>query len=238
MRFEPQLQLFLLPFAGGSAAHYRELIACLDPRVEAFPVEYAGRGTRSRESFIVDYDAFLKDVSSTVLRKRDSDLPYAILGYSMGGNIVYHLIVKKLLNVDPLHLFLCARDCVAQPSPSLQHYRLSDADFLEEIRKLGGFDERLLQNDRFLQIYMKPIREDYRVLGQFRYSETDRKLPCDTTVLYSEQDTPFSTVKGWNRLVDGKVDYYALGGNHFFIKQSYSEMADIINAKLQCFLER
>lgn len=237
MKSKQQLQLFLLPFAGGSATHYRDLVAYLDPRIEAIPVEYAGRGTRSRESFIVDYDVFLGDVSSNILRQRNSELPYAVLGYSMGSNIVYHLIAKRFLDTDPIYLFLCARDCVDQPSPSLQHYRLDDVDFLEEIRKLGGLDDRLLKDERFLKIYMKPIREDYRVLGQFRYSDMDRSLPCDTAVLYCEKDTPFSTIKGWDGLVDGEVNYYALGDNHFFIRQNYREMADIINAQLQCFLE-
>ena len=44
-----KIQLFLLPYAGGSSFSFMKLVHFLNPQIEAIPIEYAGRGRRKEE---------------------------------------------------------------------------------------------------------------------------------------------------------------------------------------------
>ena len=224
------IQLFILPFAGGSAAAFDKLIRCMDKRVETIALEYAGHGNRKQESFYQDYQSMLADVEEQICRYW-THLPYSILGYSMGGNLAFDLISGNKMGEKPVHAFICARDAVYQRGLSYSYHLLSDADFSEKMISLGGIDKRIAANSKFLSIYMKPIREDYRLLSQFQYQEGS-VIPCDTTIIYSKQDMPYERVKGWSKLSKGMVDFYEMGNNHFFIFEDYRKIADIINEKL------
>ena len=95
---------------------------------------------------------------------------------------------------------------------------------------MGGIDERLQKNQRFLDIFLRVIRADYRILGQFQYK--GQVLPCDIAVMYSDADTPNALVTGWEHLTTGSTSFYEMGGPHFFILQHYREMAKVINQTL------
>lgn len=41
-----QIQLFLVPFAGGNLYSFKNLDKHLDSRIDVVPIEYAGRGRR------------------------------------------------------------------------------------------------------------------------------------------------------------------------------------------------
>ncbi len=224
------IQLFILPFAGGNASAFDKLIPCIDKRIETMVLEYAGHGNRKRESFYQDYQSMLADVEKQISGNQ-VHLPYSILGYSMGGNLAFDLISRNTMEKKPVHVFICARDAVYQKGLSYSYHLLSDEDFSKKMISLGGIDKRIAANPKFLSIYMKPIREDYRLLSQFQYKEGSM-IPCDTTVIYSKQDMPYERVKGWSRLSKGMVDFYEIGDNHFFIFEDYKKIADIINKKL------
>lgn len=224
-----QIQLFLVPFAGGNLYSFKNLDKHLDSRIDVVPIEYAGRGARMNEPFILDYSAFLEDVSLCIKKKRSKTIPFCIFGYSLGSAIVYDLLEKQMLSEQPRHVFICAREALNHESKSQRYNLLSEDEFLQKVIDLGGMNQQILGNRRFLDIYMKPLRADYRIWGQYRYSVNNRLLTEDITMFYSEKDTPFKSVEGWQDLTSGKVVFYEFGDNHFFINNYYKEMAEIIN---------
>ncbi|GFI07877.1 thioesterase PikA5 [Lachnospiraceae bacterium] len=226
-----KMQLFLLPFAGGNAKSFHRLTELLDDSIEVIGVEYAGRQSRRKEAYITEYGDFLKDASDYVNARRSS-LPFSVLGYSLGSVLAFDLITEKMLYGKPEHCFICARGDLKNESISQKYHELSDEEFIQKMTALGGFDRRILDNRRFLDIYMEPVRMDYKVWSQYRYIESGCRIPCDTTVMYSPKD-PLSAGAGeWRKLVSGSIDFYELGKNHFFLNQHYKEMADIINSHL------
>lgn len=232
-----KIQLFLVPFAGGNLYSFKNLNQHIDSRIDVVPIEYAGRGTRMNEEFILDYGAFLEDVSLCIKKKRNKAIPFYILGYSLGSAIVYDLLEKEMLSEHPKHVFICAREALNHESKSQRYNQLSEDEFLEKIIDLGGVNQQILGNRRFLDIYMKPLRADYKIWGQYRYSANNKLLTEDITMFYSEKDTPFKSVEGWQNLTSGKVVFYEFGDNHFFINSYYKEMAEIINQILVSQLE-
>lgn len=227
---DKQIQLFIIPFAGESAGAFKRLVGELDGSIEAIPIEYAGHGSRIHEAAIEGYSDFLRDAAAQVAKQRNTAIPCAVLGYSMGSNIAFDLITQGLIDGEVTHFFPCARAAVDDPGPSLEYYQLPDDVFTEKILELGGIDERLQKNRRFLDIFLRVIRADYRILGQFQYK--GQLLPCDISVMYSEGDTSSALVAGWEHLTAGSASFHEMGGPHFFILQHYREMAEVINHTL------
>ena len=227
---EQRIQLFLLPFAGGSAASFHKLTACLDERIEPISIDYAGRNTRRREPYIADYGTFLQDVDAQIRARRNPALPMALFGYSLGSALVYDLV--RTGAYDPRLLVLCARQFLAYPCGTQAYAALPKEAFIEKLRRMGGLDERLLANPRFLDIFTEPLRKDYDIWAQFRYHPLSAPLKRDLLVFYSEKDTPWDSVKDWATITTGQTDFYEFGENHFFINQHFEEMASILNGKL------
>jgi len=152
-----RIQLFLLPFAGGSSVSFNKLFPLLDTRIEPITIEYAGRATRRKEPFIMNYYDFISDVAEHINEYR-SNLPYSVLGYSLGSAVVYDLLSRRMIKGFPTHAFICARGSLLNNLSSQSFVGLPDNDFIFMMSKLGGIDERILKNKRFLDIYLRPIR--------------------------------------------------------------------------------
>ncbi len=225
------IQLLILPFAGGNSASFNDVSHCLRTNIIPVTVEYSGRLSRSKDRYITKYDEFLDDVVSYVRERRDGK-PWALLGYSLGSVLAFDIAGGELIDDMLEHVFICARGDLKNRYISQRYAGLNDEDFARKIVGLGGFDERLMANKRFLDIYMKPVRSDYQVWGDYNFVDDGRKISCDTTVIYCEKDPLCSNVRAWDDFCAGKTDYYEMGENHFFVREHYAEMADIINSKI------
>lgn len=51
-------------------------------------------------------------------------------------------------------------------------------------------------------------------------------------LLNNENDTPYESVIGWQRLIAGNIEYEQFEGNHFFAFEQYERTAEIINKSL------
>ena len=230
------MQLFLLPFAGGSVGSFKNVVELLDERIEVITVEYPGRGTRSGEAFIENFELLKDDVVDYIQNRRNENLPFAVLGYSMGSILAYEIVADKRIKGELKHVFLCAENSPMDKRDSHLNKNASDEEVVSRLVELGGINERLLHNKRFFDIYMRPSIVDFKMFKQHECAARDTKLACSTTVIYSEMDTPYDTVKRWVELVDEKTDFYEIGDNHFFINQHYAKIAEIINNQLARYL--
>lgn len=228
---ETVVQLFLLPFAGGNSASFNEMVNYLDPRIEPLTIEYSGRLSRNKDGYITNYKDFLIDVAGQIREHRDGK-PWALLGYSLGSVLAFDIASTGFSDEKLQHVFICARGDLKNRYISQMYAGLNDDEFAEKIAELGGFDERLLANKRFLRIFIKPVRNDYIVWGDYSFTDEDRRIPCDATMIYSEKDPLCADVRAWDALCAGSTDYFVMGENHFFIRDHYADMAEIINRKL------
>ena len=224
------IQLFILPYAGGSIASFKRLTDLINESIEVITVEYPGRGTRAKEPLVNSIQDLLNDAIEYCRDRKRPGIPYAIMGYSMGSVLAYEMVARDIFPELPLHMFIAAEVSPKDRALELRKVENPTEDrIIERAKKLGGFDERLLANKRFFDIYMKPMMLDYRLFFQYRFSGTPEKIKTDTTVFYCEKDTKWADVCKWEELIDGSFDYHEMGENHFFINQHYKEMACVIN---------
>lgn len=239
-----EIQLFILPYAGGSIAAFKKLTDLIDLRVEVVTVEYAGRGTRAKEPLAESIWNLLDDAIVYCRERRKQDIPYAVMGYSMGSVLAYEILKREALFGDLRHLFISAE--VSPKDRSLELRKIknpTDERILDRARQLGGLNDRILQNKRFADIYIKPMLSDYKLFFEYAFGEDKDKagqdelkidkIRTDTTFFYCEKDTALADVQRWEELIDGKFDYHEMGENHFFINQHYKEMAQVINYHLK-----
>ena len=222
------IQLFLLPYAGGSSLSFMKLNRFLSPHIEAIAIDYAGRGTRKNEPIIENYSVFCNDVINMIKTKRDDNLPFAIFGYSLGSVIAFDIISNNFFN-NLRYCFFCAEGGLCHKNISREYVLLDDTDFKKEILELGGIDKRLLKNERELFSQLKLIKADFKILEQFRYNSSIVK--CDASVIYGSNDTTCTNMDDWKILINGTLDYYIFEEGHFFIKH-FKEIANYINNKL------
>ena len=227
---DKKMQLFILPYAGGSIAAFNRLTDSIDERVDVVTVEYPGRGTRVKEPLCGSIEDLLNDAIQYCCDRRVESLPYAVMGYSMGSVLAYEMIIRKSIPGELKHLFISAE--VSPKDRSLELRKVenpTEERILERAKRLGGLDERILKNRRFADIYIKPMLSDYRLFFDYRFGGYTEKIKVDTTFFYCENDTPCEDVLRWNELIDGEFDFHEMGENHFFINQHYEEMAVVIN---------
>lgn len=227
---DKQIQLFLLPYAGGSSFSFMKMLRHLDSRIESVTIEYPGRGGRKNEAIINDYNSFLYDVVSQIKSRRKEDLYFSILGYSMGSALAFDICSENLIEENIYHAFFCAEGSLLADNLARKYASLSDEDFKKSIYQLGGLDNRLLEDEESLNAYLHLIKCDHEVLGQYVYR--GNMADCNSSIIYSSEDPTCIDMDDWEKIISGNVNYYEVGNNHFFLNQEYKKLASIINAVL------
>lgn len=227
---DKSIQLFILPFSGGKAAQFDKLVANLDDRIDVIPIEYAGRGKRIKEPFFKNYNSFIDDVRDCIERQRVKSIPFAILGYSIGGIFTYDLIAKERLSEYPSQIFIGACENSRDQGEKLSS--LPENEFWDKIIAFGGVDQKLIKNKKFLKLFSKTMRADFYIGEQYIYSETDAKITCPVTIMYCEEDTPLSNIKKWRDASNNIVEFHEFYGGHFFILDHHDRVAELVNKKL------
>lgn len=231
-----KIQLFFLPYSGGKAVTYDCFKSALAPYIDIHEIEYAGRGTRAKEPFFEQYGRFIQDLEMQINSKRIHDLPFALFGYSIGSLFAYDLATKGLIGNNLKHDFVGGCCSADEHKYERKLTDLSDDEFWEEIIAMGGVRKELLNNKKFLKIFSKPLQADFRIGEQYVYNASDIKPLCNATILFSEDDTPFVSVKGWEYLFDGKVEFERFNGDHFFAFENIERTAQIINSRLKQYV--
>ena len=151
-----RIQLFILPYAGGSTAAFKKLTDLIDPSVDVVTVEYAGRGTRAKEPLATSIWSLLEDAIVYCRYRRRQDIPYAVMGYSMGSVLAYEILKREAIAGELKHLFIAAEVSPRDRCLELRKVKNpTEERILDRARRLGGLDDRMLQNKRFTDIYIK-----------------------------------------------------------------------------------
>jgi medium-chain acyl-[acyl-carrier-protein] hydrolase len=147
---QTNFRLFCFPFAGAGASIYSNWHRYLPKNFEVCPIQLPGREERHSEKPFVDIISMVAELGEIL--KPYLAQPFAFFGHSMGALISFELTrhLRKLKQPMPESLFISAR-----PAPQIQQihpitYNLPDLEFIEELRKIQGTPEPVLQNYSYL----------------------------------------------------------------------------------------
>ena len=225
--------LFCFPFAGGTADFYNRLESACEEKIDFVKLEYAGHGSRIKEPLCQSFEALTNDLLPHIKAELQASPcnDYALMGYSMGSIAVLDALVKILESPEelmpPKYVFISAHRPRNIDMPKAEDSKAVDLWVRERTIKIGGIDDRLINNSTFWRLYLPVFKTDYRMIADYKFPQ-NFTTHISATIFYSETDTPFEGMKHWQDYFVGTVEYHQYEGPHFFINQYYREMAKII----------
>src|SRR4051812_5402173 len=194
-----RINVFCLPFAGGSKYSYRGYTKAAPSFLNFVPLEIPGRGSRSGERLLTDLELIADDIFNQI--KNSLDRPYVIYGHSMGGLLGY-LVTKRILAGNlkqPLHLFFTGCGGPSIQRRDLIDHTLPKKEFYKGIRDLGGSTDEVL-NDQNLMDFFEPIlRADFEAVASFQYNHTNPFTIPISIVLGLQEKVTYVDGMAWQK---------------------------------------
>jgi medium-chain acyl-[acyl-carrier-protein] hydrolase len=226
------LRLFCFPYAGGSAAIYRPWAASLPPAIELCAVQLPGRGERLDEPSYTDLRALVGDAEAALLPYLDK--PFALFGHSMGAMIAFEL-ARRLRDrgLNPVHLFLSARRAPQLEVEEEITYNLPEPEFIDEVRRLNGTPQEVLEHPELMQMVLPLLRADFEVVETYRY-EPGAPLDCPVTVFggLQDSDVPRPQLDAWREHTTAAFSVRMLPGDHFFLHKTQPLLTRVVVQEL------
>ena len=214
-----RIRLFCFPYAGGGASIFRTWHESFPPEVEVCPVQFPGREGRLLDAPLSDLHA-LVDCMATALSPF-LDVPYAFFGHSMGALIGFEFaryLRRGSYNLLPFHLFFSGKRApqLSDLDPPTSH--LPEPEFIEELRRLKGTPESVLQNMELLRLLSPLLRADFRLCETYLYKE-EARLDVPITALGGLYDTEVTRqmVAAWREQAGSTFKLRFFEGDHFFL---------------------
>ena len=213
------LRLFCLPFAGGGASAYRGWESHLPSSVEVCPVQLPGREERYLEPAFTS----LVGLSRAVSREMAPYLgePFALFGHSMGALLAFE-IARSLRDANaaaPEALFVAAYPAPQTAASRTPIHELPDAEFIDQMRRLQGTPEAVLQNQELMAFVLPILRADFQACDTYRYTHGP-PLGCPIITYGGRDDGEVGAqdLDEWRVQTSASFLRRLLPGNHFFVQ--------------------
>ena len=226
------MKLFYIAHAGGSANLLYKWSNGLEDFIEPVPLELAGHGSRYNETTHSDFQGALEDIFQN-FKANVGDDNYVIVGHSMGSTLAYELyyqIVSNNLKV-PLHIFFSGSKPPRTRQEHEKIHMLDDEEFLNVIKEYGGISNEMISIKKFRKLFTPLLKEDYRILEDYKFTAGREKIKCNISVMYGKEDLSFEEVKGWSNLADS-CSYKEFEGGHFYIEGNAEKFTSYINSTI------
>jgi surfactin synthase thioesterase subunit len=225
-----KVNLFLLPYAGGTGASFKSFVAGLPSWVRPIPVTLPGRGVRFRDPALTDWPELVDQLANELIG--DARQPYALFGHSLGALVALELAHRfRSLGCHDL-VWLGVSACVAPACRERGEDWLACEEnvFLDKLRTLGGTPAELLENRELLDLYLPALRADFHLASTYAALSRD-PLGARMLILAGEDDadvvSPPNNLTVWAQETTGVHRTSLHPGGHFFINNQAPQIARI-----------
>lgn len=225
--------LFCLSYAGGSKYSYRAFEKNTPSGLCIQALEYPGRGARSNELPAGEINLLVEDLYQQIAGQINST-PYAIYGHSLGAILAF-LLARRLVqsgNPLPLHLFLTGCEGPSAIKREVERHLLEKESFVEELRRLKGCPDEILENKELFDYFEPIIRADFKLADTYSHEDGPPLDISFTVITGSEEDMTDEDIFAWQRESRHEVDFIRMPGNHFFLFDHSSRILSLILHKL------
>lgn len=217
-------RLYCFPFAGGTAAAFRQWRQHLPLSVELRVCQLPGRHDRLHEAPAADVGRLAEMLVDDLVAEGD-DRPFAFFGHSLGSLIAFEVTreLRRRERTAPRLLAVSAR-----PAPHLPAYRgqlhdRPDGELLAALSRLGGIPAEVLDRQQLIDLSLPAIRADLRLSETYTPTPHtalgEDRVPCPLLVSGGDQDplVSFEELEGWRRYASGPVTVTQYPGDHFYL---------------------
>ncbi|MBD0370015.1 MAG: thioesterase [Pyrinomonadaceae bacterium] len=232
-RPEAKTRLFCFPYAGGGASIFRGWQDELPQTVEVCAVELPGRGKRLLETPFTELSSLVRAAADALLPYLDK--PFAFFGHSMGAVIGFEL-ARHLRDEEgkrPLHLFVAGRRAPQLAETEAPTYNLPDAEFIDELRRLQGTPEEVLEHPELMELMIPVLRADFELIQTYGYTD-GAPLGCPITAFGGDEDegATAADLEAWAEQTTAAFSLRVLPGNHFFLNTARPHLLETIAREL------
>lgn len=233
-RASASFQLFCFPYAGGSAAVFRDWGRLLPGDVEVQALQLPGRGWRVRESPRTDMVELADEVAAAVADR--ADRPFALFGHSMGAWLAF-LVAGRLesLGRAPRGLFASGRQGPSMGCTEPPLRQLSDPDFLKQVQaRYGAIPAAILEAPDVLELLLPSLRADVEALERYVH-RPGRPLSCPVTAFGGLHDPLVSSdqLDSWALETSGAFRVETFPGGHFYFRTDPTPLLARIAGELE-----
>jgi surfactin synthase thioesterase subunit len=223
------IQLWCFPFAGAGFYAYRELLSHLPSHIIPEFLELPGRGKRMDRPLLNSFDEILDDTYNELIKKQKPGQPFAFFGHSMGAQLAYSIAHRLQAEGRelPVHILLSGRG-----APTIvrmkRRFDLPENLFREELKKMGGVPDDILNDNDFYRFFEPILRADFRAIESYKHTPVQ---PLDipfTVMLGDAEETTIEEAKQWNEETTAAFDFWLYPGGHFFIFEHAKEICSVM----------
>lgn len=226
------IDLFLLPFAGGSKYSYNALKKHLPAEINFRPLEFPGRGGRLKEPLLYRMEQLVDDLAGSL---GDGRRPYALFGHSMGAIVGYLLLHRQLLAkaMMPVCFFASGNDGPSRCPNGQRIHLVPEGEFAEAMNAYGGLPPGLLEDASLMRFFQPILRADFEIYETYVHKKRP-KLPCPVTLLWGTDDNTCSKegLASWQDETEQRINSIEVAGDHFFISKHPALVSRIIYDEL------
>ena len=201
--------------------------------LEGWTVHYPGRGSRTGERPITKMADLIEQLCQAIQPYLNK--PSIFFGYSMGGLVAFELTraLRRKQLAQPNILFVSACAAPQAPDSHSKIHQLSDAEFINELKKLNGIPPEILQNKEMLQLLLPTLRADFEIIEIYQY-QIDTPLDCPIVAFGGRDDSRVSRerLEGWANQTASQFESHYFVGDHFFIHAARDEVMNFMIEKL------
>lgn len=230
--------LYCVPHAGSSALNYYQWKLLMNDNIKIVPLELAGRGAKSEQALYKCFDEAVDDLVEEIINNQNqSDEQYALFGHSLGCWLVYHVyfqLIKKGME-PPVHIFFSGRWSPLTKKEELKYRDMTDGEFMNRIREIGGTSEKIINSPEFVDKYLQIFRSDFAIIESYENPAENELIESDITVLSGTQDNSIknSELLEWRKTTSGMCTICKVNGGHFFHLENMQDTINIIESKLE-----
>ncbi|NET02725.1 MAG: thioesterase [Sphaerospermopsis sp. SIO1G2] len=231
---QAKMRLFCLPYAGGSAYIFRTWAKNLPPTIEVCPIEIPGRGRQIVLPPHTEMQSLVAEITKNLLPFLDK--PFALFGHSMGAEVSFELarLLRSDYNLQPLNLFISARKAPQiQPTKKSLH-KLPDQEFWQEVNKLSGTPDQVIENDEMIELFLPILRADFTTLETHIYTnQPPFDFPIHVFGGLQDIEVPKYQLEAWQEHTTAEFSLQMLEGDHFFMRDNEINLLNAITQKLR-----
>lgn len=227
-----EIRMFCFPYAGAGGSIFKNWSFSTHKNVGVYPIQYPGRENRLFEPPINNMDVLISEICKQI--KNYLDRPYILFGHSLGAKVAFHVAVEMQKSYCCAPGYLVVAGAQAPHIPETNPiYNLNDDYIINELRRLGGTPDKILDNKDIMKIFLPTIRADYTLSDNFIYEEK-YILECPILAIAGKDDSEASEneVYEWKNYTKTSYTYKAISGGHFFISTHESELLELIAANV------
>lgn len=238
-----RLRMFCVPQAGMGAWAFHGWCKQLPEDVEVMPIELPGRNTRARETKFTDMGELVRALCDA-LENYLHDMPYVLLGHSMGAWVVYEM-TQELRRREwpmPLKVYVSANraphltGAQHDVDPTVMHVLPADRFWQAFVKRYGANKD--LQSQAIRNFLWPTLQADFQVIENYQPTNLD-PLPCPLDVFAAKEDNRYrpEQIKAWERHTSSTFREMWFDGKHRYIVDQPAEVLEYLAADLPKLLD-